>query len=90
MLGPLAVAPSHANQGHARRLIVECLAAASAASERLVLLVGDLPYYGRLGFVPVPPGRIRMPGPVDPARLLAKELAPGTLAEVEGVVGPRR
>lgn len=86
MLGPLAVAPSHGNQGHARRLIAEGLQSAAAAGVRLVLLVGDLPYYGRIGFVPVPPGQIRMPGPVDPGRLLVFELLPGALADYAGLV----
>jgi predicted N-acetyltransferase YhbS len=35
-----------------------------------VLLVGDPPYYVPLGFVPVKPGAIRFPRPVDPARVL--------------------
>jgi predicted N-acetyltransferase YhbS len=51
-----------------------------------VILVGDMPYYARSGFVPVPPGQIVLPGPVDPARLLALELAPSALAGVKGVV----
>ncbi len=37
-----------------------------------------------MGFVPVPPGRIVMPGPVDPRRLLACELAPGALDATRG------
>lgn len=74
MLGPLAVAPAFANQGHGRRLIAESLAAAEQAGVALVLLVGDPPYYARFGFVPVPAGQITMPGPVDPGRLLAKVL----------------
>jgi predicted N-acetyltransferase YhbS len=89
MLGPVAVAAGYANQGHARRLIVEGLDAARAGGEPLVLLVGDLPYYGRLGFVAVTPGRIRMPGPVDPARLLAAELVAGALVAAAGLVRPR-
>ena len=52
----------------------------------LVLLIGDMPYYGRFGFQPVPPGQIILPGPVDPARLLAVELVPGALAEAAGAV----
>ena len=44
MLGPLAVARSHANQGHARRLIAEGLLTAATEGQRLVLLVGDVPY----------------------------------------------
>jgi predicted N-acetyltransferase YhbS len=45
-----------------------------------------MPYYGRLGFVPVPPGQITLPGPVNPARLLAFELQPRALAGFSGLV----
>ncbi|MGE3917208.1 MAG: GNAT family N-acetyltransferase [Hyphomicrobiaceae bacterium] len=86
LLGPLAVASELANQGHGRRLIAESLDAARADGRKLVLLVGDLPYYGRLGFVAVRPGQIAMPGPVDPARLLAFELEAGALASFSGMV----
>ena len=51
-----------------------------------MLLVGDMPYYGRFGFQPVPPGQITLPGPVDPARLLAVELVPGALQGAAGQV----
>lgn len=78
MLGPLAVSPANANQGHGRRLLAESLDAADKAGIALVLLVGDPPYYARFGFVPVPMGQITMPGPVDPARLLAKIFTPTT------------
>ena len=63
----------------------EGLARASAQGFRLVVLVGDVPYYGRFGFVSVPPGQITLPGPVDPKRLLALELVAGALS---GAVGP--
>lgn len=86
LLGPLAVDPDFANQGFGRRLISEALAAAKADGVGLVLLVGDEPYYGRLGFHPVPVGQIRFPGPVDPLRLLAAELTPGALAGMHGLV----
>lgn len=64
---------------------------AAAALDRpaafgIVLLVGDLPYYGRFGFKPVPPGQIAFPGPVNPARVLAVECHPGALAEAAGMV----
>jgi predicted N-acetyltransferase YhbS len=86
MLGPLAVHPDYANQGHARRLIGEGLEAARAGGIALVILVGDRPYYGRLGFVPVPTGQITMPGPVDPTRLLAYELEAGALNRFRGPI----
>ncbi len=86
MLGPLGVAGAHANQGHGRRLIAEGLAAATEAGVAAVLLVGDPAYYARFGFRPVPPGRIEMPGPVDPRRLLLAELVAGAGAGLSGRV----
>ena len=86
LLGPLAVDPEFANLGYGRRLIAESTEAARAAGMELILLVGDMPYYGRLGFVPVPIGQITLPGPVNPARLLAVELQPGALDRYRGAV----
>lgn len=89
LLGPLAVDPEWAGRGYARRLVAEVLDAGRAGGEALVLLVGDMAYYGRLGFVRVPPGQIKLPGPVDPARLLAVELEVGALEKFRGMVAPR-
>jgi len=89
LLGPLAVDPPLAGRGYARRLVSEVIAAARAGGEELILLVGDLSYYGRLGFARVPPGRIRLPGPVDPTRLLAVEIEAGALEKFNGMVAAR-
>jgi predicted N-acetyltransferase YhbS len=61
--------------------------AASAAGVKLVLLVGDEPYYSTFGFKRVPRGRVTLPGPVDSSRILVAELVPGAF---EGVEGPTR
>jgi predicted N-acetyltransferase YhbS len=90
LLGPLAVDPDLAGQGFGKRLIGEALEAAKADGVKLVVLIGDVPYYGRFGFSPVPPGQITLPGPVDPQRLLAAELQPGTLAAFNGVIAAQR
>jgi predicted N-acetyltransferase YhbS len=86
LLGPLAVDPAFANQGHGRGLVREALEAARAAGIALVVLVGDEPYYGRLGFRIIPRGKITLPGPVDPDRLLAVELVPGSLGAFSGLI----
>ena len=86
LLGPLVIDPAHAGQGWGRKLIARGLAAARERGFRLVLLVGDLDYYARAGFRAVPPGRVLLPGPVDPARLLAAELAPGALDAARGTL----
>jgi predicted N-acetyltransferase YhbS len=90
LLGPLAVDPAFANQGYGRGLVGEALEAARGAGITLVLLVGDEPYYAKLGFRGIPRGQITLPGPVDPERLLAVELVPGALASYCGLVAANR
>jgi predicted N-acetyltransferase YhbS len=86
LLGPLAVDPAFGNRGYGRGLAARALAEAGAAGIALVVLVGDEPYYARLGFHRVPRGQIVLPGPVDPDRLLAAELVGGALAGYSGLV----
>lgn len=88
MLGPLVVEPAAKGLGYGKALVRHALERAAAAGERLVLLVGDAPYYGPLGFRPVPRagGGVRMPGPADPARILVAELVPGAAAGLAGTV----
>ena len=69
-LGPLAIDPAFAGQGLGVALMVQSLALAEGLSATCCVLVGDLAYYARVGFKPVPPGRVVFPAPVDPARLL--------------------
>jgi predicted N-acetyltransferase YhbS len=86
LLGPLVVEPEYNGKGYGRALMQEGLARAKAVGFKLVILVGDLPYYRRFGFVSVPVGQIVLPGPVDPNRLLACELTEGALASAKGLV----
>lgn len=85
-LGPLTVDPSFEGKGIGSALMGAALDAARAAGHGLIVLVGDLPYYGRFGFAPIPPGRLTLPGPVDPARLLWLELAEGAREVAAGLV----
>lgn len=86
LLGPLTVEPAFANRGIGLALINRALEAAAVKGERLVLLVGDEPYYARAGFKRVPRGRVTLPGPVDPDRLLVRELVDGAFDGVTGMV----
>jgi predicted N-acetyltransferase YhbS len=88
LLGPLTVEPPFRSRGIGRALIARALADAKAEGHRLVLLVGDAPFYGRAGFKPIPKGQVTMPGPVDPARLLVHELVPGAFDGVSGMIKP--
>src|SRR5712675_3578204 len=88
LLGPLTVEPPFRERGIGQRLIDRALAEAKAKGHRLVLLVGDEPYYGKSGFKRVARGRVTMPGPVDPARLLVCELMEGAFEDVSGPLRP--
>jgi predicted N-acetyltransferase YhbS len=88
LLGPLTIEPPFRRHGVGKALLERALEAARRQGHRLVLLVGDVPYYGRCGFVRIPKGQVTMPGPVDPARLLVAELAQDAFAGVGGAIRP--
>ena len=90
MLGPLTVDPAFEGRGIGTALIRRSIGAAQEKGHRLVLLVGDGPYYARFGFKRVPPRQLELPGPVDRDRFLALELVDGMLARASGLVTPRR
>lgn len=87
LLGPLVVTPHLKGRGIGKRLVAEAVLAAGQTQGPTVLLVGDAPYYGPLGFVPIDTRKVVMPGPVAPGRLLAH--APETVAmALAGTVRP--
>jgi predicted N-acetyltransferase YhbS len=88
LLGPLTVEPPFRERGIGYALIERAVAEAKAKGHRLVVLVGDEPYYGKSGFKRIPKGRALLPGPVDPARLLVCELVDGAFAGVSGPIRP--
>lgn len=70
MVGPVAVDPEAQGKG-VGKLLMETLLA--EAGERPLMMIGDPDYYGRFfGFTAEHTGGWRAPGPVDPARLLAR------------------
>ncbi|MEZ5788019.1 MAG: N-acetyltransferase [Xanthobacteraceae bacterium] len=88
LLGPLTVDPPFRGRGIGLALIERALAQAKNAGHRLVILVGEEPYYGRAGFKRISRGVVTMPGPVDPARLMVAELAEGSFEGVTGAIRP--
>lgn len=86
LLGPLAVETAQRGRGIGIALMKRGIEEVRAHGARTVILVGDEPYYARVGFAPLPRGSVRFPGPVDPARILGLALADGALAELTGEV----
>ncbi|MFY8093461.1 MAG: GNAT family N-acetyltransferase [Niveispirillum sp.] len=87
MLGPIAIDPAHRSAGLGGKLIRHSLEAAKALGHRIVILVGDAPYYVRFGFQRDLVSGLSLPGPVDPSRFQGLELVEGALTGVTGMVG---
>ncbi len=85
LLGPLAVLPAMQGFGAGLRLIEHGVAAAQREGHGLVILVGDEPYYAKAGFRKLD-GKVLMPGPFDPERLLCHELKPGAAEGLGGMI----
>jgi predicted N-acetyltransferase YhbS len=86
LLGPLVVDPAYKGLGYGKALMRLVMEEARKAGWPFVILVGDQPYYWPFGFRPLPPKRVAMPGPVDPARLLVAELVAGAAEGLQGMV----
>jgi predicted N-acetyltransferase YhbS len=88
LLGPLTVEPPFRSHGVGTALVKRALNGAKVNGHKLVVLVGDEPIYAKSGFKRIPKGQVKMPGPVDPARLLVAELAVGSFDGVSGMIRP--
>lgn len=86
LLGPLAVESAQRGRGIGISLMQRGIARAKDGVWRAILLVGDEPYYGRVGFTKIPAGRLHFPGPVDANRLLGLALKKGGLENLSGPV----
>lgn len=70
LLGPLAVDETARGQGAGLELMRLTLPEVKRLGYAASILVGDEPYYAKVGFKRVPAGVVEFAGPVNPARLL--------------------
>lgn len=85
-LAPLAVLPGSQRRGIGSALVEHGLAQARHLGHTIVIVVGHPGYYPRFGFVPGEPLGLRPPFQVSPGAFLVRELVPGALAGLCGVV----
>jgi len=90
LLGPLAVRPELRGRGIGIALMQRGIEEAQKLGYETMVLVGDEPYYARVGFARLKPRQIRFPGPVNPERVLGLGLKPGALESLEGPVARAR
>ena len=85
-LGPIAVEKALRRHGLGADLVEQACARASLAGFQVMILVGDNGFFGPLGFTSIPRGRVVLPGPVDPSRLLWTALSPVNLDGLSGAL----
>jgi predicted N-acetyltransferase YhbS len=84
--GPFAVEDSLRGQGLGHALAHACCEAAIRDGQSIMVLIGAAAFFAPLGFTPAPHGRLLLPGPVDPERLLWRALDGRDLGDVAGPV----
>lgn len=87
LLGPLAVLPAKKGQGMGKALMRHSLQVATELGHQICVLVGDRSYYEPFGFVSALPYGLQLPGWVDLDRFLLRELVPGAMDGVSGMIG---
>jgi len=86
LLGPIAVEPELQGKGYGIGLMRHGLERAKMLGYKRIVLVGDEPYYARLGFSRQMADNFTMEGQKDLSRLLALELEPGAFSGLAGAI----
>ncbi|HYM32354.1 MAG TPA: N-acetyltransferase [Candidatus Cybelea sp.] len=87
LLGPVAVNPARRGEGMGKALIRHTLELARRLGHRICVLVGDRDYYEPFGFRNAGEAGLELPGWADPERFQVRELTPGALKGVSGMIG---
>lgn len=85
-LAPMAVLPSHQNQGIGSQLVREGLKECQRIGEDIVVVLGHPNYYPRFGFKPASSNGLRSEYDVRDEVFMVAELRPGALSGRRGVV----
>jgi putative acetyltransferase len=85
-LAPMVVHPEFQNQGIGSKLVRERLEQCRKLGHKMVVVVGHPNYYPRFGFVPARQKGLEAPFPVPDEAFMVKELVPGSLDGVTGIV----
>lgn len=83
-VGPVAVDPDWRGGALGLCLVELCLERATEQGARAAILIGDAPYFERIGFATVRTRDYPAPGHVPEGRLLAKPLVEGGLDDLIG------
>jgi predicted N-acetyltransferase YhbS len=90
LLGPLAVRSQFKKQGLGRKLVAQAIQSVKSTNAKGVILVGDLAYYGPMGFEIVQSGNVKLPGPADAQRTLVHHMTDHQAPAYQGLIRYRQ
>lgn len=70
LLGPIVMHRDYRGQGFGKRLLKDSILNCKNLGHNLIILVGDLSYYSKVGFKRIGPKKILFEGPVNYERVL--------------------
>jgi putative acetyltransferase len=85
-LAPLAVVPDLQGTGIGTLLVRHGLTRCRDQGHGIVIVLGDPAYYSRFGFSPAAQNNIRSPFPAPDEAFMVRELFPGALSGIAGMV----
>ena len=86
LLGPLAVRQQFKKQGLGKSLVAQAIQSIKSTDAKGVILVGDLAYYGPMGFEIVQSGEVKLPGPADVQRTLVYHITDQQDPSYQGLI----
>lgn len=82
--GPIGIAPEYKRQGYGKRLLDYSMEKAKGMGVGVLVITGNILFYGKSGFVPAKTKGVRYADDPDADYLLVKELIPGFLDGISG------
>ncbi len=86
LLGPIVIHPNYRGRGYGVKLIDYSVNKCNEANHNIIILVGDLSYYSKIGFKRMLGKEITFAGPVNNDRVLYREIKTNIIEDSSKII----
>jgi predicted N-acetyltransferase YhbS len=86
LLGPIVINPDYRGRGYGAKLIDYSVNKCNEANHNIIILVGDLSYYSKVGFKRMLGKEITFAGPVNNDRVLYREIKTNIIEDSSKII----
>ena len=86
LLGPIVIHPDYRGRGYGAKLIDYSVNKCNDANHNIIILVGDLSYYSKIGFKRMLGKEITFAGPVNNDRVLYREIKTNIIEDSSKII----